>query len=88
MKLFGRIALILLAALAVSGLTYELGQAGMVSAIAGTGSTAVVDVVPTVATTAKGTRPARKSVSIVARKAFGSIRRAESVGIFLSDSRP
>jgi len=36
-KLFGRIALILLAALAVSGLTYELGQAGMVSAIAGAG---------------------------------------------------
>lgn len=37
MKLLGRIALILLAALAVSGVTYELGQIGMLSAIAGAG---------------------------------------------------
>lgn len=37
MKLLGHIVLILLAALAVSGATYELGQAGMLSAIAGAG---------------------------------------------------
>lgn len=37
MKLLGRIVIILLAALAVAGLTYELGQAGTLSAIAGTG---------------------------------------------------
>ena len=37
MKLLGRIVIILLAALAVSGLTYELGQAGMLSGIAGAG---------------------------------------------------
>lgn len=33
MKLLGRIVIILLAALAVSGATYELGQAGLLSAV-------------------------------------------------------
>ena len=37
MKLLGRIVIILLAALAISGATYELGQAGMLSTVVGIG---------------------------------------------------
>lgn len=37
MKLLGRIVIILLVALAVSGATYELGQTGVLSAIVGAG---------------------------------------------------
>ena len=59
-----------------------------ISAIAGTGSMAVVEVVPTVATTATGTRPARRSFSTAAASAFVSILSAESVGIFFRASSP
>ena len=59
-----------------------------ISAMAGTGSMAVVEVVPTVATTASGTRPARVSFSTALASAAASILSAESVGIFLRASRP
>ncbi len=47
-----------------------------------------VDVVPTVATTQKGTTPLAVSSVIASASARGSIRKSESAGIFLSDRWP
>ena len=58
------------------------------SAIAGTGSTLVVPVVPTVAHTAMGRQPAARSSPIARASAAGSIRNSRSVGIFRTPSRP
>ena len=58
------------------------------SAIAATGSTDVDDVVPSVATTAIGSRPASRSAAIAARSASGSSSKRSFVGIRTSASRP
>ena len=58
------------------------------SATAGTGSTLVVDVVPTVAQTATGRQPAARSSAMARASAAGSMRNSASVGIFRTASRP
>ena len=58
------------------------------SAIAATGSTLVVDVVPTVATTAIGSAPAARSAAIASPRASGRIRNWSSTGIFRMASMP
>ena len=58
------------------------------SAMAGTGSTLVVPVVPTVAQTATGRQPAARSSAIARASAAGSIRNSASVGILRTPSRP
>ena len=59
-----------------------------IAAIAGTGSTAVDDVVPMDATTHAGRRPAARSRSISRSSAAASIANAESVGIRRRRSSP
>jgi hypothetical protein len=59
-----------------------------ISAIAGTGSIAVVEVVPTVATTAIGIAPALLSLAITAASSFASIRNRSSVEIRFSAFNP
>jgi hypothetical protein len=56
--------------------------------MAGTGSIAVVEVVPTVATTPNGITAARRSFSIAAASASASMRSFSSVGIFRSALNP
>src|SRR5207253_1173191 len=58
------------------------------AAIVATGSTLVLDVVPTVATTATGRWPAAMSVSIAARSAVTSMRNALSTGMRRHPSWP
>jgi hypothetical protein len=48
----------------------------------------VVDVVPTVATTATGMRPASRSAAIAASRRSGRIRRSSSTAIRVSASWP
>ena len=56
--------------------------------MASTGSTLVVDVVPSVATTAMGRTPAATSSSIASRSASTLIRNSSSVGMGRTPDRP
>ncbi len=58
------------------------------SAIAGTGSMLVVDVVPTVATTASGRRPLRRSSSMARSSESARIRKSASTAILRTASWP
>ncbi len=58
------------------------------SAMAGTGSTAVTPVVPTVGTTASGRMPAARSRAMAVSSAPGSMRNASSVPTRTTLSRP
>ena len=58
------------------------------SATAPTGSTLVVEVVPTVATTASGVTPRARSAAMASRRASGRIRNSSSAGIWDSASWP
>ena len=59
-----------------------------ISPMGPSGSTAVDDVVPTVATTQAGRTPAARSASIAAASASGRIAKAPSTGMVRSISRP
>ena len=56
--------------------------------MAGTGSMLVVEVVPTVATTQKGRKPAAMSVSTAEANASGRMRNSGSTGILRTFSCP
>jgi hypothetical protein len=56
--------------------------------MAGTGSMLVVEVVPTVATTQKGSMPARLSSSTRRLSAAASMRNSESAGTLASERWP
>ena len=58
------------------------------SAISGTGSMLVVEVVPTVATTASGRTPAARSASTASASRSERMRRSSSVAILVRPSRP
>ena len=66
----------------------QIRSASQMSATARTGSTLVVDVVPTVATTATGHHPADRSSAIADRSASGRRRNASSTGVFRSAEWP
>ncbi len=66
----------------------QMRSASQTSAMAATGSTLVVDVVPTVATTATGRKPAARSSAIAARSAPGGMRKLASHGMRRSASWP
>ena len=56
--------------------------------MAGTGSTLVVEVVPTVAVTQQGRSPAARSASIIACSASGRMRNSASTGTLRTLSWP